>query len=459
MKPRILIIDDEPSICQVLTFALNQDYLVHVSQDATRGMAMVDSIQPDLILLDLQIGTDDGIEVLRRIKAMDETIPVLIMTAYGSIRSSVEAMRSGAFTYLTKPLDIEELQIFLENALAVRRMSQQVIQLNDELDTLRANQYGGIIGRSEEMQQIFSMVDKLKNLDTSVTIVGESGTGKELVARAIHNMGERKKYRFVALNCAAIPEGLLEEELFGHKRGSFTGAVADRRGKLEMAQGGTLFLDEIGDMSLNLQSKLLRVLQEREYTPVGSNEVKRLDIRVIAATNQDLNGMIREGTFRADLYYRLNVVEIVLPPLRDRKQDIPLLCEHFLQRYAKEKGLNVGAIDEKAMRTLLDYDYPGNVRELANLLEYAAVVCDGGEITVKDLPPRLRTAAPAGTEQMPANLLTSLTLAELEKQSILACWDAFNGKMKVIAGHLGISERGLRNKLNEYGVLGRGNRN
>lgn len=342
--------------------------------------------------------------------------------------------------------------------MAVRRMSQQVIQLNDELNNLRTNQYGGIIGRSEEMQQVFSMVEKLKNLDTSVTIVGESGTGKELVARAIHNMGERKNRQFVALNCAAVPEGLLEEELFGHKRGSFTGAVADRRGKLEAAQGGTLFLDEIGDMSLNLQSKLLRVLQEREYTPVGSNEVKRLDIRVIAATNQDLHGMIREGAFRADLYYRLNVVEIALPPLRDRKQDIPLLCEHFLQRYAKEKGLNVTSIDEKAMRTLLDYNYPGNVRELANLLEYAAVVCDGGTITEKDLPPRLRTTAPAGAEQMPANLLTSLPLAELEKQAILACWDAFNGKMKVIAGHLGISERGLRNKLNEYGVLGKGGR-
>lgn len=458
MKPNILIIDDEPSICQVLTFALNHDYQVHAVQDAARGMAMLDQVQPDLILLDLQIGTDDGIEVLKRIKAKDETIPVLIMTAYGSIRSSVEAMRSGAFTYLTKPLDIEELQIFLENALTVRRMSQQVIQLNDELNSLRTNQYGGIIGRSEEMQQVFSMVDKLKNLDTSVTVVGESGTGKELVARAIHNMGERKKCRFVALNCAAIPEGLLEEELFGHKRGSFTGAVADRRGKLEAAQGGTLFLDEIGDMSLNLQSKLLRVLQEREYTPVGSNEVKRLDIRVIAATNQDLNGMIRDGAFRADLYYRLNVVEIALPPLRDRKQDIPLLCEHFLRRYAREKGLNVDSIDEKAMRTLLDYDYPGNVRELANLLEYAAVVCDGGKITGKDLPPRLRTAAPAGTEQMPANLLTSLPLAELEKQAILACWEAFNGKMKVIAGHLGISERGLRNKLNEYGVLGKNSR-
>jgi len=452
MKPSILIIDDESSICQVLTFALNSTYQVHVSQSAAQGMALMEAVQPDLILLDLKIGQDDGVEVLKSIKERDETIPVLIMTAYGSIRSSVEAMRAGAFTYLTKPLDIEELQIFLENALAVRYLSRQVIRLNDELNNLRTNQYGGIIGKSEDMLRVFSMIEKLKNLDTSVTVVGESGTGKELVARAIHNMGDRKAHRFVALNCAAIPEGLLEEELFGHKRGSFTGAVADRLGKLEMAQGGTLFLDEIGDMSLNLQSKLLRVLQEREYTPVGSNEVKKLDIRVIAATNRNLAAMLQEGTFRADLYYRLNVVEITLPPLRDRKQDIPLLCEHFLQRNGAEKGLNVASIDEKAMHMLLDYDYPGNVRELANILEYAAVVCDGGTVRVKDLPPRLRAAE---TGRTPANLLTSLTLAELEKQAILACWDAFNGKQKLIASHLGISERGLRNKLNEYGVTGR----
>lgn len=457
-KPRILIIDDEPSICQALSFALDVQYQVAVAQDAEKGKALVMSFRPDLVLLDLQIGTTNGIDVLRWIKAQDDSISVIIMTAYGSIRSSVEAMRLGAFTYLTKPLDIEELQIFLGNALEVRRLSHEVIELNDALDTIRSNQYGGIIGKAEEIKKVFSLIEKLKNLDTSVAIVGESGTGKELVARAIHNMGSRKNQRFVAINCAAIPDGLLEEELFGHKRGSFTGAVADRSGKLAVAQGGTLFLDEIGDMSLNLQSKLLRVLQEREYTPVGSNEPRKLDVRVITATNRDLGAMIQEGTFRADLYYRLNVVEIAMPPLRDRKQDILLLCDYFIQGYMKERGLCAHQIDEKAMRILLAYNYPGNVRELANILEYASVVCSGNVITAGDLPPRLRAGDDSAIAQTPANLLTSLTLAELEKQAILACYDALNGKQKVIAAHLGISERGLRNKLYEYGVLDKASR-
>ncbi|MCJ7837114.1 sigma-54 dependent transcriptional regulator [Cuneatibacter sp. NSJ-177] len=460
MKPKILIVDDEPSICQALTFALEDSYQVCIAGDAEQGKEAVQQCRPDLVLLDLQIGKVSGIDVLKWIRERDETIPVIMMTAYGSIRSSVEAMRCGAFTYLTKPLDIEELQIYMENALAVRSLSHQVIRLNHEIDNMRSSQYGGIIGASMEMQNVFELIRKVKDLDTSVTIVGESGTGKELVARAIHDMGRRKSQPFVAINCAAIPEGLLEGELFGHKRGAFTGAVADQRGKLEAAQGGILFLDEIGDMSLNLQSKLLRVLQEREYTPLGSNEVRKLDICVVAATNRDLTAMIREGDFRADLYYRLNVVEINLPPLRDRKQDIPLLSDYFIQRYNKEKGLHIQGMDEQARHLLLAYDYPGNVRELANVLEYAAIMCDQNFISEKDLPPRLRQNVdelPAG-EGTAEKLLTSLTLAELEKEAILACYDAFGGKQKLIASHLGISERGLRNKLNEYriGVKGGG---
>jgi len=458
MKPRILIIDDEPGICQVLTFALNSRYEVSVSTEAGQGMALLDSEPADLVLLDLQLGTTDGIAVLKALKEKMPDMPVIMMTAYGSIRSSVEAMKNGAYTYLTKPLDIEELQIFIQNALKLRTLNEQVTYLSGELRSLSGVGYGGIVGMNREMKRIYALLDRLKDISTSVIITGESGCGKELVARAIHYMGCRRDQKFVALNCSAIPESLMEEEMFGHKKGAFTGAVGTRRGKLDEANHGTLFLDEIGDMPPSLQQKLLRVLQEREFSPLGGNEVHKVDLRVVAATNKNLREMVQNGSFRNDLFYRLNVMEIHIPPLRERKDDIPQLCDHFLSRYNKEKDCAVRRIPADVMQSLMKYSYPGNIRELANILEYAMVVSDGNTISPADLPPavtsgRQHAAQPGGKGLDTA--LTRMTLAELERAAVFACWNAHKGRQKAMADSLGLSERGLRNKLYRYNLLPR----
>lgn len=453
MKPSILIIDDEPGICQVLTYALNSQYQVFVAMDATEGMLKIAEEPIDLVLLDLQIGKQNGIEVLKEIKKKYSEISVIMITAYGSIRSSVEAMKNGAYTYLTKPLDIEELQIFIQNALKFRTLNEQVTHLNNELRTLNSV-YGRIVGKNVQMQWLYGMIERLKDVDTSVTITGESGSGKELVARAIHYMGRRSKEKFVAINCSAIPDSLFEDELFGHKKGSFTGAIGSRRGKLDLANQGTLFLDEIGDMSPAVQSKLLRVLQEREYSPLGDNEVYKIDVRILAATNKNLTDMMKSGAFRSDLFYRLNVVELRIPPLRERKDDIPLLCEHLIKQYNKEKDRKIRRIDAAVMHVLIDYDYPGNVRELGNILEYASVVSDGDTISLSDLPPWLRDRKPAAftsaSDEELDQALAGMTLEELERRAIHATWRMYNGKQKPMAHSLGLSERGLRNKLYKY---------
>lgn len=456
MKPNILILDDEPGICQVLTYALNSQYQVFVATNADAGMAKIAEEPIDLVLLDLQVGTQNGIEVLREIKKSNPEISVIMMTAYGSIRSSVEAMKNGAFTYLTKPLDIEELYIFIQNALKFRTLNEQVTHLNNELRSLNSV-YGRIVGQNVQMQRLYGMIERLKDIDTSVTITGESGCGKELVARAIHYMGRRGKEKFVAINCSAIPDSLFEEELFGHKKGSFTGAVGSRRGKLALANQGTLFLDEIGDMSPAVQSKLLRVLQEREYSPLGDNEVYKIDVRVLAATNKNLTEMMKKGAFRSDLFYRLNVVELRIPPLRERKDDIPWLCEHLIKQYNKEKGRKISRLDAAAMQLLTDYDYPGNVRELGNILEYASVVCAGETISLSDLPPWLRdrqpTALTSATNEELDTALAGMTLEELEHRAVHAAWRIHKGRQKAMAQSLGLSERGLRNKLYKYRLI------
>lgn len=460
MKPSILIIDDEPGICQVLTYALNSQYEVFVATDAVEGMAKIAEEPIGLVLLDLQIGTQNGIEVLKEIKKKNPEISVIMMTAYGSIRSSVEAMKNGAFIYLTKPLDIEELQIFIQNALKFRTLNEQVTHLNNELRTLNSVSCGRIVGQNAQMQRLYGMIERLKDIDTSVTITGESGTGKELVARAIHYMGRRSKEKFVALNCSAIPDSLFEEELFGHKKGSFTGAVGSRIGKLELANQGTLFLDEIGDMSPAVQSKLLRVLQEREYSPLGDNQVYKIDVRVLAATNKNLTDMMKSGAFRSDLFYRLNVVELRIPPLRERRDDIPLLCEHLIKQYNKEKDRKIRRIDAAVMHLLTGYHYPGNVRELGNILEYASVVSDGETISLSDLPPWLRDRQPVTcTPASDADLdraLAGLTLEKLECKAVHAAWNLNKGKQRAMAESLGLSERGLRNKLYKYNLISKG---
>lgn len=470
MRPHILIIDDEPAICASLSLALKGEYEVSVCMDAAGGLKNVREEGCDLVLLDLRIGSQDGIETLKEIKATDPGIAVIMMTAYGSIRSSVDAMKNGAFTYLSKPLDVEELRIFIRQALEFRNLSQRVTYLSNELKS--RYRYGEMIGKSPAMQEVYSLIEKVKDEDVGVTISGESGTGKELAARAVHYQSRRRDEMFVAVNCAAIPEGLLEEEFFGHKKGSFTGALSDKKGKFELADRGTLFLDEIGDMPLSLQGKLLRVLQQKEFTPIGGTQSRKIDVRVIAATNRDLQEMIRVGSFRQDLYYRINVVELKLPPLRERKQDIPLLCDYFLKQYAESRHKPVARLSEPARQRLLEYDYPGNVRELANILEYASILAGSDAIGAGDLPINLKSASqaeetaekppedapppqkPGGSAPGSRNF-GGMTLQEIEREAIAQCLERNGGRQKPTAQALGISERGLRNKIKQYGLAGK----
>lgn len=451
MKPSVLIIDDEMAICVSLSLALEGRYSVSIATDAAAGLQMAEDLKPQVVLLDLKIGQVDGIGVLRRIRRISPSTVTIIMTAYGSIRSSVDAIREGAFNYLTKPLDMEELEVFIESALSFRALNEKVRSLREELQSRYS--YGDMIGKSPVMQRIYETIEKIKDSAVSVMLTGESGTGKELAARAIHYLGSRREERFVPVNCIAIPDGLLEGEFFGHVKGAFTGAVRDSQGKLEAAHKGTLFLDEVGDMPVALQGKLLRVLQEREFSPVGSNELRQVDVRVISATNRDLAALIREGAFRHELLYRLNVVNIRLPSLKERREDIPLIISHFLDKYAREYGKPRPDIDAAAQRLLLDYDYPGNVRELGNFLEYAFALCDGKCITQRDLPPQLsgRQAGDAARsdEVLIDDYLSRHSLAQIEQAAIRATMSKNGNHQRRTAADLGISERGLRGKLSE----------
>lgn len=447
MKPNVLVIDDERAICAAITLALSQDYAVQYAITAQEGLELLTQSEFQVVILDLRIGSDDGIEVLKEIKQKWPETAVIMITAYGSIRSSVEAMKNGAFNYLTKPLDVEELIIFLEQALAFRQLNEKVNFLSDELTS--RYRYGEMIGTSAPMQRVYTLIEKLKDVDTAVLVSGESGTGKELVARAIHFMGKRKQEKFVVVNCAAIPDGLLEEEFFGHKKGSFTGAYVDKKGKFAVADNGTIFLDEIGDMPLPLQGKLLRVLQQKEFTAIGSNDVQHTNVRVIAATNRDLRAMVAAGTFRQDLFYRLNVIEVRLPPLRERTQDIPLLCRHFVEQFNHERSKQIRGVSKEAEERLLAYSYPGNVRELANIIEYASIICNGPIIKLEDLTPPVQAVLSA---PHPEQAEERKSLKEIEKEAIQLSLQRNQGKKAATARELGISERGLWNKIKEYGL-------
>lgn len=448
MKKRILILDDEKNICSSLTYALEDQYTVFPTTNPTKCFEILNSEKINLVLLDLKIGKADGIEVLEKIQKIDKHIVVIMMTAFGTIESTVKAIKNGAFTYLTKPLNIDELMVTIIKGLEYQALNEKVDHLNKELKEKYS--YKGIIGKSPVIQNIFLLIDKLKDVYTNVLIIGESGTGKELVARAIHYGGLRSKENFVEINCAAIPEGLLESELFGHKKGAFTGADKDKIGKFEFANKGTILLDEIGDMSLNLQAKLLRVLEQKEYTPLGSNETFKVNIRVIASTNKDLRKLMNEKKFRNDLYFRLNVVEINVPPLRDRREDLPLLFSHFLKIFNHKLGKQVNKLDPEAEELLLKYSYPGNVRELANIIEYGVLLSRDDSIVLGSLPDKVRLDMSRSNLEDEVDSLSSLNLEEIEKLMIKKSLDLNLGHRKNTAQKLGISERGLRNKIKEY---------
>ena len=446
---RILVLDDEISICTSLEFALEDYYEVKATTEPWQAVQWLEEENFQLCLLDLRIGQVNGIDVLMEMKSIQNDLLVIMMTAYGSIASSVEAIKKGAYSYLTKPLQMEGLLSIIDQALEYQELNKKIEYLSQELESKYT--YKGIIGKSPLMKKIYEKIEKLKDLDTNVLIHGESGTGKELVAKALHYSGNRKKQPFVALNCAAIPENLLESELFGHKKGAFSGAVTDKIGKFHYAETGTLFLDEIGDMPIGLQAKLLRVLQEKEVTPLGSNKAVPVQARVIAATNQNLAEAVEEGSFRQDLYFRLNVVRVALPPLRENKQDLPLLIRHFLQNLQTE-GHMVNRISEDAMKYLLEYDFPGNIRELGNILESAAVMAESDTMESRDLPEYLRKNS-MEKKSIDQNLFSQLVgwkLEEVEKKVIETTLTALNGHRKKTAETLGISERGLRNKISRY---------
>ena len=455
MTSNILIIDDEQSICTFLSLALEPENKVFKANTPEEAYARLKKTEIQLVLLDMMLGEFNGMDVLKEIKKNHTNISVIIMTAFGTIESSVKAMKNGAFTYLCKPLNLEELNIYIKQALEFQSLNERVIYLSHELEARYS--YGDMIGKDEKMQQVYNLIEKLKGVDTSVLVTGESGTGKELVARAIHYSGKRKNENFVSVNCAAIPEGLLEEEFFGHKKGSFTGAHSDNKGKMDLANKGTLFLDEIGDMPLSLQAKLLRTLQQKEFSPIGSNEVKKIDIRIISASNKNLQQMVEDGSFRQDLFYRLRVFEISLPALKNRKQDIPLLSKHFIKKYNIEHGKNIQGMTDNAGKMIMAYIYPGNIRELANAIEYAVVMSDEELIDESDLPSEMSQILSSPNEKIDTELfilkhLTNIPLKIVEKMLIKANLEINNNKRKTTSKALEISERSLFYKIQEYGL-------
>jgi DNA-binding NtrC family response regulator len=408
---KILVVDDEEIVCLSCQRILTEEgYEVHTRLSGPEGLKLLAEDPFDLAIVDLKMPGMDGIEVLQAIKRDYPQIPVIMITGYATIESAVEAMKSGAFDYLPKPFTPDEVAVVVKKALETRRMMLENIYLRGEIQA--KYRFENIIGNSGKMQEIYRLIAKVAPTNSTVLITGESGTGKELIARAIHYNSARKDRPFVPVDCAVLSENLLESELFGHIKGSFTGAIVTKPGLFEVADGGSLFLDEIGNISLAMQSKLLRVIQEREFTPVGGTKLKKIDIRLIAATNQDLPEKIREGTFREDLFYRLNIIPIQLPPLRERTEDIPFLALHFLKKNCQEMGKNLKALSPAALELLVRYSWPGNVRELENIIERAVIMTDEEVLLPQHFPFPLQESAEGISFNLPR---TSEELKELKR--------------------------------------------
>jgi len=449
-KPRILVVDDEASHRIMLRAVLKEEgYDLAEASDGLEAVKAVEQEPFDLILMDIRMKDMDGIEALTEIRKISPLVPVLIMTAYASVKTAVEALKAGAFEYLTKPLDIEELKILIEKALEFYQLREENLALKERLGS--RFDFSRIMGKGRKMQELFDFLAQVAPSEATVLILGESGTGKELVANAIHHNSPRTQQPFVKVACAALPETLLESELFGHEKGAFTGAIARREGRFQAAHRGTVFLDEVGEMSPTIQTKLLRVLQEREFEPLGSSRTVKVDVRLIAATNKDLSKEIKEGRFREDLFYRLNVIPIHLPPLRDRKEDIPILANHFLSLYSEKNKKDIKEISPKALDLLIRYDWPGNIRELENCLERAVIVARGELIAPVDLPPSIQNL-PAGKEDAEILFPAGINLQEAEKALILKTLEDAGGNRSRAAEILGINRRTLQMKLKEYGM-------
>ncbi|WP_394821931.1 sigma-54-dependent transcriptional regulator [Pendulispora albinea] len=448
-RGRILIVDDEANARAALSEILHEEgYATETAADGFKALGKLEEFSPDVILTDLKMPGLDGIAFMDKARAAAPGAVFVVMTAFGTISSAVAAVKKGADNYLTKPLEFEELSAIVERAMEKARLLQEARQLRDRLR--ERNAFGLIVSDDPKMHEILELVAQVGPSRASVLIMGESGTGKELIAESIHAASPRVQKPFVRLNCAALAESLLESELFGHERGAFTGAVGRRDGRFKQADGGTLFLDEIGEIPLGTQVKLLRFLQERTFERVGGNETLKVDVRVICATNRDLQEEIKKGRFREDLFYRLNVVTINLPPLRDRRSDIPALASFFLRRYAAENGRNIEGISDEALERLASYAWPGNVRELENAIERAVVLCDGTQIEARQLPP---TLVPQTQREGPPPIPGS-TIADLERYAILKTLEACGGSTSKAAMLLGVSTRKIQYKLHEYGATG-----
>jgi two-component system response regulator AtoC len=443
-------VDDEQSIRRLcMTIGTSLGFLCSEAESAEAAIARLDSEAPDLVLTDLKLPNQSGVELLRQVKAQLSRAEVAIMTGHGSIESAVDAMKLGAYDYIEKPFRVEKMRLLLQRMAEKIRLVTENAFLRERVST--EENVDGIIGSSANIQDVLRMISRLKDTRTPVLVSGESGTGKELAARAIHFRGSMAETPFIAVDCGSLVPTLMESELFGYEKGAFTGASKSKAGLFKAADGGTIFLDEIGELPLEMQAKLLRVLQEKEVRPVGSNDKVNVDVRVIAATNRDLEAAYRAGTFRKDLYFRLNVVTIHLPALRDRRSDIPVLVHHFLDRYARGENLQVTAA---AMKSLLQYDWPGNIRELENCVARAVTLGDHKTIDVEDLPPAIRTESlmPSTSSIEDSASLSTTALAEMERMTILRVFEQAGGDKALAGKMLGISRATLYRKLKRYNI-------
>jgi two-component system response regulator AtoC len=471
---QILVVDDEPNLRRVLSAQLERDgYDVHTAEDGEQALTILKEHHIDLVITDLRMPRIDGMELLRRAQKLDAELPVVMITAHGTVDNAVEALKTGAFDYLTKPFDQVEVRTIVAKALKTRDLSATEASHPFHEIPVEGARYG-IIGQSSSILDLYAVLDRVADTPTTVLITGESGTGKELVARALHESSSRRDKSFIKVNCAAIPKDLMESELFGYERGAFTGAVGSKPGRFELASGGTLFLDEIGSIPVEMQVKLLRALQESEFERVGGVRTIRVDVRLIAATNSDLKKEIAQGSFREDLYYRLNVVPIRLPSLRERATDIPLLVDHFIGKFNTRLKKEINGVEPPALSRLIAYPWPGNIRELENVVERAVLFCDGDELHLSDLPVEVRGIITSGPDSLsttpqpppssepasgPSDGLkeqVKAAMSRLERELIVRALEQTGGNVTHAARLLKISRKGLQLKMKELGLREQG---
>ncbi len=450
MKPKILVVDDEFSHRKMLEAVLSAEgYEIDQAEDGQAAIEQVVQRFYDLILMDIRMGRVGGIEALKKIKQISPGIPVIIMTAYASVNTAIDALKSGAYDYLTKPLDIDELKILIEKALRFKQLEEENRYLKERLNN--RFDFANIIGCSKSMNQLLETVTLVAPTDATVLITGESGTGKELIVNAIHQNSPRRGKPLIKVNCAALPETLLESELFGHEKGAFTGALTQRKGRFQLAHLGSIFLDEITEMSTVIQAKILRVLQEQEFEPIGSSHTLKIDTRVMTATNKNIEEEISAGRFREDLYFRINVITLRVPPLRERRDDIPLLADFFLKRFTDKNRKPIKGFTPRAVDLMMRYEWPGNIRELENLVERAVIMARGEMITPSEFPEVITRLDPE-SNKTEIELTPGRSLKEVEKEMIIRTLQDTGGNRTHAANILGISRRTLQLKLKAYGI-------